>query len=47
MCVLGYFAIRPLHEVLDFPEAVVSAFVLVFCFIGAMSIRDKMSPTSG
>ena len=28
MCALGYFAIRPLVKILDFPEAVVSAYVL-------------------
>jgi putative tricarboxylic transport membrane protein len=35
MCLLGYFAIRPLVKILDLPEAVVSAYVLVLCFIGA------------
>jgi putative tricarboxylic transport membrane protein len=43
MCVLGFFAIRPLVKVLDFPEAVVSAFVMVFCFIGALSIRSNVA----
>jgi putative tricarboxylic transport membrane protein len=43
MCVLGFFAIRPLVKVLDFPEAVVSAFVMVFCFIGALSIRSNVT----
>ena len=43
MCVLGYFAIRPLCKVLDAPEAVVSAFVLVFCFIGAFAARSNLS----
>ncbi len=43
MCVLGFFAIRPLVKVLDFPEAVVSAFVMVFCFIGALSIRSNLT----
>ncbi|WP_245297173.1 MULTISPECIES: tripartite tricarboxylate transporter permease [Rhodomicrobium] len=42
MCVLGYFAIRPLVRILDFPEAVVSSFVMVFCFIGAFSIRSSV-----
>src|SRR5512141_2153266 len=35
MCAIGYFAIRPLVKILDFPEAVVSAYVLILCFIGA------------
>ena len=43
MCALGYFAIRPLVKVLDFPEAVVSAFVVMFCFIGALSIRNNIT----
>lgn len=43
MCVLGYFAIRPLCKVLDAPEAVVSAFVVLFCFIGAFAARSNLS----
>lgn len=43
MSILGYFAIRPLVAILDFPEAVVSAFVMVFCFIGALSIRSNVT----
>ena len=42
MCLLGYFAIRPLVKILDFPEAVVSAYVLILCFIGALSIRNNI-----
>jgi putative tricarboxylic transport membrane protein len=43
MCALGYFAIRPLVKILDFPEAVVSAYVLILCFIGALSIRNNIT----
>ncbi len=43
MCVLGYFAIRPLVRILDLPEAVVSAYVMVLCFIGALSIRNDVT----
>jgi|DewCreStandDraft_4_1066084.scaffolds.fasta_scaffold15873_4 putative tricarboxylic transport membrane protein len=43
MCVLGYFAIRPLCKVLDAPEAIVSAFVVLFCFIGAFAARSNLS----
>ena len=43
MCVLGYFAIRPLVRILDFPEAVVSAFVMILCFVGALSIRGNLA----
>ena len=42
MCLLGYFAIRPLVKILDFPEALVSAYVLILCFIGALSIRNNV-----
>lgn len=40
MCLLGYFAIKMLVRVLAFPEAVTSAFVVMFCFMGAMSSRS-------
>lgn len=43
MCVLGYFSIRPLVKIMDFPESVVSSFVMVFCFIGALSIRSDVT----
>ena len=43
MSVLGYFAIRPLVAILELPEAIVSAFVMVFCFIGALSIRSDVT----
>jgi putative tricarboxylic transport membrane protein len=43
MSVLGYFAVRPLVRVLDLPEAAVSAFVMLFCFIGALSIRSNIT----
>lgn len=43
MCVLGFYFIRGLVKVLDFPEAIVSAFVMLMCFIGAMSIRNNLT----
>ena len=43
MCILGYFAIRPLCKVLEAPEAIVSAFVVVFCFVGAFAARNNLS----
>jgi hypothetical protein len=43
MCILGYFAIKPLVKVLELPEAVVSAFVVMFCFIGAFAARNNLS----
>jgi putative tricarboxylic transport membrane protein len=43
MCVLGYFAIKPLCKVLDAPEAIVSAFVVLFCFVGAFAARNSLT----
>ena len=43
MCLLGYFAIKPLIRVLQLPEAVTSAFVALFCFIGAYSARNSLT----
>ncbi len=43
MCVLGYVAIRPLCKVLEAPEAIVSAFVVMFCFVGAFAARNSLS----
>lgn len=42
MCLLGFFAIRPLCKVLEAPEAIVSAFVVVFCFVGAFAARNSL-----
>lgn len=43
MCFFGYFAVRLLVKVLDFPEAIVSAFVVVLCFMGALAIRSNIT----
>lgn len=43
MCILGYFAIKPLIKVLYLPEAVTSAFVVMFCFIGAFAARNNIT----
>ncbi len=42
MCVIGYFAIKLLVKVLEFPEAITSAFVVMFCFMGAMASRSTV-----
>ena len=41
-CILGYVAIKPLCKVLEAPEAIVSAFVVVFCFVGAFAQRNSL-----
>jgi len=43
MCLLGYFAIKPLVRVLALPEAITSAFVALFCFVGAYSARNSIT----
>jgi putative tricarboxylic transport membrane protein len=41
MCVIGYFAAKLLVKVLDFPEAIVSAYVVMCCFLGAYASRNN------
>jgi putative tricarboxylic transport membrane protein len=43
MCLIGYFFIKALVKVLDAPEAVVSTFVVMFCFIGALAARNNVN----
>lgn len=43
MCLIGYLAVKPLVKVLDAPETVVSAFIMVLCFVGAFTIRNSIS----
>ncbi len=42
MCLIGYFAIKLLVKVLEFPEAITSAFVVMFCFMGALASRSTI-----
>jgi putative tricarboxylic transport membrane protein len=43
MVLIGYFAIKALVRVLDFREAAVSAFVVMFCFLGALAQRNNVN----
>jgi putative tricarboxylic transport membrane protein len=43
MVLIGYFAIKALVKILDVREAVVSAFVVMFCFIGALAQRNNLN----
>jgi putative tricarboxylic transport membrane protein len=43
MCLIGFFAIKALIKVLYLPEAATSAFVVMFCFIGAFSERNNIT----
>ena len=41
MCLIGYLFVRALVRVLEAPEAIVSAFVVVFCFVGTLAVRNN------
>jgi putative tricarboxylic transport membrane protein len=43
MCLVGYFAIKLLIKVLYLPEAMTSAFVVMFCIIGAFAARNNIT----
>jgi putative tricarboxylic transport membrane protein len=43
MCILGFLAIKPLCKVLEAPEALISSFVIVFCFVGAFASRNNVT----
>ncbi len=43
MCLMGYFWIRLLIKVLYLPQAVISAFVVLFCFVGAYAERNNVT----
>ena len=42
MCAIGYFATRAIVKVLEFPEVVVAAYVLMCCIIGAFAARNNI-----
>jgi putative tricarboxylic transport membrane protein len=43
MCVIGYFAAKLMVKVLDLPEAIVSAYVVMCCFLGAYASRNNVT----
>lgn len=43
MALIGYLAVKPLVKVLDLPESVTSAFIMMLCFIGGFTIRNNIS----
>ena len=43
MCVIGYFATRYLVMVLDLPEVIVSAYVVMCCLLGAFAARNNIT----
>jgi putative tricarboxylic transport membrane protein len=42
MCAIGYFATRAIVKVLDFPEVIVSAYVVMCCILGAFAARNNI-----
>jgi len=43
MCVIGYFAARYLVKVLELPEVIVSAYVVMCCILGAFAARNNIT----
>src|SRR3990170_477782 len=43
MCVIGYFAMKPMVRVLEFPEVIVSAYVMMLCLLGAFAARNNVT----
>jgi len=43
MCLIGYFAARYLVRVLEFPEVIVSAYVVMCCILGAFAARNNLT----
>ena len=43
MCLIGYLFIRVLVRVLEAPEALVAAFVVAFCFVGTLAVRNSVN----
>ena len=43
MCVIGYFATKFLVKVLEFPEVIVSAYVVMCCILGAFAARSNIT----
>ncbi|HEX9672822.1 MAG TPA: tripartite tricarboxylate transporter permease [Burkholderiales bacterium] len=43
MCVIGYFAAKAIVRVLEFPEVIVSAYVVMCCVLGAFAARNNIT----
>jgi putative tricarboxylic transport membrane protein len=43
MCVIGYFATKAMVKVLDLPEVIVSAYVVMCCLLGAFAARNNIT----
>lgn len=43
MCAIGYFATKYMVKVLDLPEVIVSAYVVMCCLLGAFAARNNLT----
>jgi len=43
MCAIGYVATRTLVRVLEFPEVIISAYVVMCCILGAFAARNSIT----
>jgi putative tricarboxylic transport membrane protein len=43
MCLIGYFTAKLLVRVLEFPEVIVSAYVVMCCILGAFAARNNIT----
>jgi len=43
MCLIGYFAAKLMVRVLEFPEVIVSAYVVMCCILGAFAARNNIA----
>ena len=43
MCVIGYFATKSMVKVLELPEVIVSAYVVMCCILGAFAARNNIT----
>lgn len=43
MCIIGYFATKFLVKVLELPEVIVSAYVVMCCLLGAFAARNNVT----
>lgn len=43
MCVIGYFATKYMVKVLELPEVIVSAYVVMCCILGAFAARNNIT----
>src|SRR5690349_7798761 len=43
MCLIGYFAAKVIVRVLEFPEVIVSAYVVMCCILGAFAARNNIT----